>query len=75
MGGRSGSELLRYAASTTVMATTGMLSRTFIYATQKVEVDNLESFLRVLDARRKAGRTQGLLTGLHLPYIIPPIPY
>lgn len=45
------------------MATTGILSRLFLYGTQRVKVDGMDKFLELLKARRNE-RNAGLLTGL-----------
>lgn len=55
--------LWRTAASTAAMATTGILSRLFLYGTQRVKVDGMDKFLELLKARRNE-RNAGLLTGL-----------
>jgi hypothetical protein len=54
--------LWRTAASTAAMATTGILSRLFLYGTQRVKVDGMDKFLELLKARRNE-RNAGLLTG------------
>ncbi|RPB08890.1 hypothetical protein P167DRAFT_511486 [Morchella conica CCBAS932] len=53
--------LWRTAASTAAMATTGILSRLFLYGTQRVKVDGMDKFLELLKARRNE-RNAGLLT-------------
>lgn len=55
--------LLWQAASTATMATTGILSRIFLYGTQRVEIDGMDAFLALLKYRREE-RSSGLLTGL-----------
>lgn len=55
--------LLWRAASTATMATTGILSRLFLYGTQRVKIDGMEAFLALLRSRQKE-RNLGLLTGL-----------
>lgn len=54
--------LLWRTASTLTMATTGVLSRLFLYGTQRVEVDGMDTFLALLKSRR-GKRNAGLLTG------------
>jgi monolysocardiolipin acyltransferase len=55
---------LHRAASTSVIATTGILSKLILSTAQAVDVTGLEGFLRVLDERRDGKkRTRGLLTG------------
>lgn len=56
--------LLWRTASTAIMATTGMIARTFLYGLSSVEVAGLDKFLALLDARRDIGaRQRGLITG------------
>ncbi|KIH88134.1 monolysocardiolipin acyltransferase [Sporothrix brasiliensis 5110] len=51
------------AASTFVMATTGMLCRSFLYGLNDVEVVGLDNFLKLLDARKDVeARQRGLIT-------------
>ncbi|KJR81014.1 monolysocardiolipin acyltransferase [Sporothrix schenckii 1099-18] len=51
------------AASTFVMATTGMLCRSFLYGLNDVEVVGLDNFLKLLDARKDVeSRQRGLIT-------------
>lgn len=57
--------LLWRAASTVTMATTGIMSRLFLYGTQRVEVDGMDAFLALLKSRR-GKRDAGLLTGSNL---------
>lgn len=52
------------ALSSTIMFEVGALSRAFLLALCKVEVNGLESFLELLESRRDpSARTKGLLTG------------
>lgn len=52
------------ATSTFVMATTGMLCRSFLYGLNDVEVVGLDNFLKLLDARKDVeARQRGLITG------------
>ncbi len=55
--------LLWRTASTAIMATTGILCRSFLFGFNKVEVVGLDSFLRLLDARKDVdARQRGLIT-------------
>lgn len=58
--------LLWKATSTATMAATGILSRIFLYGTQRVEIDGMDAFLALLKSRREE-RNSGLLTGLFDP--------
>lgn len=60
--------LLWRTASTLTMATTGVLSRLFLYGTQRVEVDGMDTFLALLKSRR-GERNAGLLTGWALQLV------
>ena len=52
------------ATSSFVMATTGMLCRSFLYGLNDVEVVGLDNFLKLLDARKDVeARQRGLITG------------
>ncbi|EFW99315.1 tafazzin [Grosmannia clavigera kw1407] len=56
--------LLWRTASTAVMATTGLICRTFLYGLSSVEVHGLDKFLALLDSRRDIeARQRGLITG------------
>lgn len=49
-------------ASAAIIGGTGVLSRLFLYGTQRVQVEGLEPFLKILRAKRETN-DRGLLTG------------
>lgn len=52
------------ATSSTTLGLVGFLSRTFLYAFNRTEVQGVEKFMELLDERRdERSRTRGLLTG------------
>ena len=51
--------------SSIVMGVAGALSRTFLLAGNKLEVEGLDGFLELLDKRKDVeGRERGLITGM-----------
>lgn len=51
--------------SSVVMGVTGFLSRTFLLAGNRMEVNGLDKFLRLVDERRDVDeRQRGLITGM-----------
>ena len=53
------------AASATVMAFAGSVSRIVMFGANKTEVHGLDGFLRLLDAREDINRRErGLITGI-----------
>ncbi len=51
------------ASSVPVIALTGILSRLFLFGTQRTSVEGLDDFLQILNARR-THKDRGLLTGI-----------
>jgi monolysocardiolipin acyltransferase len=52
------------ATSSTTLGLVGFLSRTFLYAFNKTEVQGLEKFQEILNEREdERNRTRGLITG------------
>ena len=60
---KESSGVFKKAASTAVIGVTGLLTRLFLCGTQRTEVEGLEAFLKLLDARRRGETDRGLLTG------------
>ncbi|KAL2754718.1 hypothetical protein ACRALDRAFT_2109669 [Sodiomyces alcalophilus JCM 7366] len=60
----TGRSLALRLGSGVVMGVTGAISKAFLYGLNRVQAENLASFLKLLDQRRSGESQQGLLTGM-----------